>query len=52
VESGDYFSLNTVGTDIFNCTFTGMEIEAMVDFLVYRYDVGHDILKNDVITLV
>jgi hypothetical protein len=51
-ESGDYFSLNTVGTEIFNCIYKGMEIETIVGFLLDRYDVEYNTLKNDVISLV
>jgi len=51
-ESGDYFSLNTVGTDIYNCICKGMEIETIVSFLLDRYDVEYNTLKNDVISLV
>jgi len=51
-ESGDYFSLNTVGTDIYNCICKGMETEDIVSFLLDKYDVGYDTLKNDVISLV
>ena len=51
-ESGDYFSLNTVGTDIYNCICKGMETEDIVSFLLDKYDVGYDTLKNDVMSLV
>jgi len=51
-ESGDYFSLNTVGTEIFNCICRGMETEDTVSFLLDRYDVEYNTLKNDVISLV
>ena len=51
-ESGDYFSLNAVGTDIYNCICRGMETETIVSFLLDRYDVEHNTLKNDVISLV
>ena len=51
-ESGDYFSLNAVGTDIYNCICKGMETETIVSFLLDRYDVEHNTLKNDVISLV
>ena len=51
-ESGDYFSLNAVGTDIYNCICKGMEIDVIVSFLLESYGVEHDILKQDVISLV
>ena len=51
-ESGDYFSLNAVGTDIYNCIRKGMEKEDIVSFLLDRYNVEYDTLKNDVVSLV
>ena len=51
-ENGDYFSLNTIGTEIFNCICRGMEIEAIVSFLLDTYGVEQDTLKQDVISLV
>jgi hypothetical protein len=51
-ESGDYFSLNTIGTEIFNCICEGMEIDTIVSFLLDSYNVEHDTLKQDVISLV
>ncbi|MCX6383220.1 MAG: PqqD family protein [Actinobacteria bacterium] len=51
-ETGDYFSLNTVGTEIFNCICKGMEIEVIVDFLLDKYDVEYDTFKQDVVSLV
>ena len=51
-ESGDYFSLNAVGTDIYNCICRGMEIEDIMSFLLDKYDIGYDTLKQDVISLI
>ena len=51
-ESGDYFSLNGVGTDIYNCISEGMEIEEIADFLLDRYDLEYKVLQQDVISLV
>jgi GeoRSP system PqqD family protein len=51
-ENGDYFSLNTIGTEIFNYICEGMEIDAIVSTLLDTYDVERDILKQDVISLV
>jgi len=51
-ESGDYFSLNPVGTDIYNCICNGMETEDIINFLLNKYDVEYNILEQDVISLV
>ena len=51
-ENGDYFSLNGIGTEVYNCICEGMEIEEIVNFLLNKYDVEHDILKNDVASLI
>jgi hypothetical protein len=51
-ENGDYFSLNTIGTEIFNCISKGMEIDDIVSFLMESYTVEQDKLKQDVISLV
>jgi len=51
-ENGDYFSLNSIGTDIYNCFSKGMEIEEITDFLLEKYDVEYKVLKQDVISLI
>jgi len=51
-ENGDYFSLNSIGTDIYNCLSKGMEIEEITDFLLEKYDVEYKVLKQDVISLI
>jgi hypothetical protein len=51
-ENGDYFSMNAVGTEIFNCICKGMEIDAIVDLLLDKYDIEQDILKKDVASIV
>lgn len=51
-ENGDYFSMNAVGTEIFNCICNVMEIDAIVDLLLDKYDIEQDILKKDVASIV
>jgi hypothetical protein len=51
-ENGDYFSLNIVGTDIYNCICKGLETEDIVTTLLQKYNVEHDTLKDDVISLI
>jgi len=50
--TGDYFSLNAVGTDIYNCLINEMEVNSIVDCLVDKYDVNAEQLKSDVIALI
>jgi hypothetical protein len=51
-ENGDYFSLTSVGTEIYNCISKGMETEAIISFLSTKYNVEYDTLKNDVTSLI
>ena len=51
-ENGDYFSLNTVGTEVYNCICNGMEPGEIVSFLFNRYNVEFDTLKSDVESLI
>lgn len=51
-ETGDYFSLNAIGTDIYNCICRGMEVEELINFLHERYDVEYNTFKQDVISLI
>lgn len=50
--NGDYFSLNIVGTDIYNCICDKMEIESIIDFLIDKYDINYDAVKKDVVALI
>jgi hypothetical protein len=47
MENGDYFSLNSLGTEIYECISNGMQNEEIISFLLNKYDVGADVLKND-----
>jgi len=51
-ENGDYFSLNGIGTRVYNCICKGMETEEIVNFLLNKYDTSHDTLKNDIVSLI
>lgn len=51
-ENGDYFTLNRMGTEVFNLICGGMEIEQIVDALIDKYEVEHDILRADIISLI
>ena len=51
-ENGDYFSLNSIGTEVYNCICKGMETEEIVNFLLNKYDASHDTLKNDIVSLI
>ncbi|MDD3777684.1 MAG: PqqD family protein [Actinomycetota bacterium] len=51
-QNGDYFSLNNVGTDIFNCIGQNMEAEAIVNSLFEKYDIEYEQLKSDVLSLI
>ena len=51
-ENGDYFSLNDIGTQVYNCICKGMETEEIISFLLDKYDVPHDTLKSDVLSLI
>ena len=51
-ENGDYFSLNAMGTKVYNCICEGMETEEIVNSLLGEYDIGYDTLKNDIESLV
>jgi len=51
-ENGDYFSLNGIGTQVYNCICEGMEIEEIINFLLNKYDTEYNTLKNDIVSLI
>ncbi len=51
-ENGDYFTLNSIGSEVYNCICEGMETEQIIDLLFNRYDIGYDKLKTDILSLV
>lgn len=50
--TGDYYSLNAVGTDIYNCITEGKDKDSMLEFLLAKYDVSAVQLKTDISALV
>jgi len=51
-ESGDYFTLNNMGTEVYNCICDGMETGEIIDLLFGKYDIEYDKLKADIISLI
>lgn len=51
-ENGDYFSLNTIGTEVYNCICNGMEAVEIIRFLFNKYNVEFDTLKCDIESLI
>ena len=37
MENGDYFSLNSLGTEIYECILNGMQNEEIISFLLNKY---------------
>ena len=52
MKTGDYFSLNAVGTDIYNCISEGIDNASIIDCLVEKYEVTGEQLKSDVSSLI
>ncbi|MHB1347477.1 MAG: PqqD family protein [Candidatus Humimicrobiaceae bacterium] len=51
-ENGDYFSLNLVGTDIYNNIIKGLETEDIISELLKKYKVDSDTLRIDIASLI
>lgn len=51
-QSGDYFSLNGTGTEIWNLVAQGMTRDEVAQKLVERYDLAFDDAARDVDALV
>ena len=51
-ENGDYFSLNKMGTEIYNYISGGKEIEKIADCLFKKYDTEYGIIKKDIEDLI
>lgn len=45
IITGDYFSLNSVGTDIYTCIADEMEVNSIVACLVDKYETTTEQLK-------
>lgn len=52
IENGDYFSLNPIGTEIFECISNGMHPSEIVTSLFEKYNVDLKNLENDVNSLI
>jgi hypothetical protein len=52
MENGDYFSLNPIGTEIFEGIADGKSIDQIIQFLLLTYEVEYEKLKSDVESLV
>lgn len=50
-ENGDYFSLNNMGTEVFNYICSGMDTDEIIDLLFSKYEVEYDKLKTDILSL-
>lgn len=51
-ENGDYFTLNSMGTKVYDYVCEGKETREIIDLLFEEYDVGYDKLKADIISLI
>ncbi len=51
-ENGDYFTLNGIGSEVYNCINDGMETGEIIDLLFGKYDIEYDKLKTDIISLI
>ena len=49
--TGDYFSLNSVGTDIYNCIVEEMDQSSILSFLMEKYDINSEFLTKDTVSL-
>ncbi len=49
--TGDYFSLNPVGTDIYDCIVKEMDQSLILTFLLEKYNVDSEILTKDTVSL-
>ena len=52
MDNGDYFTLNEMGTRIYDLICRGIDIEDITDTLLEEYDVGRDRLASDIAGLV
>ncbi len=51
-ENGDYFTLNSIGSEVYNYICDRKETEEIIDLLFGKYDIEYDKLKADVISLI
>jgi len=52
MENGDYFSLNSIGTEIFECISNGMKLNEITESLFEKYNVELNILQKDIDLLI
>jgi Coenzyme PQQ synthesis protein D (PqqD) len=51
-SSGDYFSLNPIGTEIWECLQRGDSLSHIVETIAEKYDVEEVIVRRDVTELI
>jgi hypothetical protein len=49
LESGDYFGLDSIGTDIWKLIENSIKVSDLIDILVTAYDVSREKCSEDVI---
>lgn len=52
MKNGDYFTLNNMGTEIYNHLCNGTEVDEIADLLFDKYDVEYEKLKEDIFSLI
>lgn len=52
METGDYFSLNTVGNEIYKCITNNMDIDGITTHITDSYDIDEKTAKEDVLSLI
>lgn len=51
-ENGDYFTLNSMGSEVYNLISDGMETGDIIDLLFERYEIEYDKLRADILALI
>ncbi len=51
-ENGDYFTLNSMGSEVYNLISDGMETGDIIDLLFERYEIEHDKLRTDILAII
>ncbi len=52
MENGDYFTLNSIGSEVYNCICDEMETGDIIDLLFERYEIEYDKLRADILVLI
>ena len=50
-KNGDYFTLNSMGSEVYNLISDGVETGEIIDLLFDKYDIEYDKLKTDILSL-